>query len=296
MPASAPMPSAYGFNAMLDGFLFDLMIDPASFDREEAKRICRLFLSGLFPRHFAGPQPAGTQAAALDALRSAPGGAGTRPWPGCSARERRCSMRWPAADPTLHKPAEAVPDESRHRRSRRLRPRRSSPGEAAAPRSIALVGASPKADTVGHGMIRGLRGGGFKGRVYAINPNYREIEGIACYPSLAELPERVDHALLGVANARLEAAHAEAVVAAGIPAATILASGYLEGDDTTAADPAHRGTGARRRHAGLRRQRHGLLQSRGRRQDLRLPAAGLGRHRPHRPHQPFRLGLQRARP
>jgi hypothetical protein len=33
---------------MLDGFLNDLMIDPASFDRAEAKRICRLFLSGLF--------------------------------------------------------------------------------------------------------------------------------------------------------------------------------------------------------------------------------------------------------
>src|SRR5215475_8915790 len=60
---------AYGFNAMLDGFLNDLMIDPASFDREEAKRICRLFLSGLFPRHFAGPVPVGTEAATVEALR-----------------------------------------------------------------------------------------------------------------------------------------------------------------------------------------------------------------------------------
>jgi len=55
---------------MLDGFLNDLMIDPASFDRAEAKRICRLFLSGLFPRHFGGPAPAGTQTAALEALRT----------------------------------------------------------------------------------------------------------------------------------------------------------------------------------------------------------------------------------
>ncbi|HKF60644.1 MAG TPA: acetate--CoA ligase family protein [Dongiaceae bacterium] len=100
-----------------------------------------------------------------------------------------------------------------------------------APRSIALVGASPKPDSVGNGMIRGLRGGGFTGRVYAINPNYQEIDGIPCFPSLAELPERVDHALLGVANVRLEAAMADAV-AAGTPAATILASGYLEGDGT----------------------------------------------------------------
>jgi TetR/AcrR family transcriptional repressor of bet genes len=59
---------AYGISAMMDGFWFDQMIDPASFDREEAKRICRLFLSGLFPRHFAGtPQPG--RGAAIEALR-----------------------------------------------------------------------------------------------------------------------------------------------------------------------------------------------------------------------------------
>jgi acyl-CoA synthetase (NDP forming) len=97
------------------------------------------------------------------------------------------------------------------------------------PESVALVGASPKEGTVGNGMLKGLREGGFRGRIYPINPNYKEVEGIACYPSLAGLPERVDHALLGVANARLEAAMAEAV-AAGVRAASILASGYLEGD------------------------------------------------------------------
>jgi acyl-CoA synthetase (NDP forming) len=97
------------------------------------------------------------------------------------------------------------------------------------PESVALVGASPKTGTVGNGMIKGLVGGGFKGRIYAINPNYQEVEGIACFPSLAALPEPVDHALLGVANARLEAALHEAV-SAKVKAATILASGYLEGD------------------------------------------------------------------
>ena len=59
---------AYGISAMMDGFWFDQMIDPASFDREEAKRICRMFLSGLFPRHFAGvPRP--DRGAAMEVLR-----------------------------------------------------------------------------------------------------------------------------------------------------------------------------------------------------------------------------------
>ncbi len=43
---------AYGVNAMTDGLWFDFLIDPAVFDVEEAKRTCRLFLSGLFPREF----------------------------------------------------------------------------------------------------------------------------------------------------------------------------------------------------------------------------------------------------
>src|SRR5262249_55584836 len=58
---------AYGITAMMDGFWFDQMIDPASFDREDAKRICRTFLSGLFPRHFAGAAPA--PGSSLDTLR-----------------------------------------------------------------------------------------------------------------------------------------------------------------------------------------------------------------------------------
>ena len=98
-----------------------------------------------------------------------------------------------------------------------------------APQSVALVGASPKPDTVGSGMIHGLLCGGFKGRIYPINPNYTQIDGMRCYRSFAELPERVEHALLGVANARLEAAMRDAVVA-GVSATTILASGYLGGD------------------------------------------------------------------
>jgi acyl-CoA synthetase (NDP forming) len=98
-----------------------------------------------------------------------------------------------------------------------------------APQSIALVGASPKYDSVGNGMIRGVREGAFGGRLYLVNPNYREIGGLPSYPSLAALPETVDHVVLGVANARLEAQLAEAI-RHGARAATIFASCYLPDD------------------------------------------------------------------
>src|SRR5262249_13406764 len=97
------------------------------------------------------------------------------------------------------------------------------------PRSVALIGASPKPGTVGRGMITSTSMPGTPSRIHLINPNYPEIEGQKCYASLAEVPERVDMAVLGVANARLEAALKDAIEN-GVRAVTIFASCYLESD------------------------------------------------------------------
>jgi acetate---CoA ligase (ADP-forming) len=101
-----------------------------------------------------------------------------------------------------------------------------------APRSIAFVGASARKDTPGNDMMRAVRRGGFAGTVWAVNPNYGEIEGYRCVPRLADLPAAPDLVVLSVKNERLEEALREAV-AVGARAATIFASGYLDGD----ADP-----------------------------------------------------------
>ena len=98
-----------------------------------------------------------------------------------------------------------------------------------APRSLALIGASPKTGTFGNGMIHACVGAGFAGDLYLVNPRYDEVEARPCHPSLTELPKTVDHAVLNVANARLEPLFDEAI-AAGVKAVTIFASGYLEGD------------------------------------------------------------------
>jgi acyl-CoA synthetase (NDP forming) len=71
-------------------------------------------------------------------------------------------------------------------------------------RSVAVVGASPRFDTPGNYMVKQLIIGGFSGEVAAVNPKYDEVEGIACYPSLSELPFVPDLVLLGVGNRRLE--------------------------------------------------------------------------------------------
>ncbi|MFQ5938768.1 MAG: acetate--CoA ligase family protein [Alphaproteobacteria bacterium] len=97
------------------------------------------------------------------------------------------------------------------------------------PRSIAFVGASTKPGSIGNNMIEEILAGGFTGEIYPVNPSYDSVEGVKCYPSLAALPKPVDHVVLAVANRRLEAQLAEAA-AHGARAATIFASGHLEGD------------------------------------------------------------------
>jgi acetate---CoA ligase (ADP-forming) len=71
-------------------------------------------------------------------------------------------------------------------------------------RSVAMVGASPKFDSPGNHMVKQLIIGGFSGEAAAVNPNYDEVEGIACYPTLDAVPFVPDLVLLGVGNHRLE--------------------------------------------------------------------------------------------
>lgn len=65
-----------------------------------------------------------------------------------------------------------------------------------APQSVALIGASSRPGSVGATVMRNLLTGGFNGPIHLVNPKYPEIEGRACYASVAELPEPPDLAVL----------------------------------------------------------------------------------------------------
>jgi len=97
------------------------------------------------------------------------------------------------------------------------------------PRSIALVGASPRPGSYGNAIVQELRRSEFPGKVYLVNPKYEEIEGLPCYSSLGALPEVVDLAAFCIANHRLEARFEEAA-AVGVRAAVIFGSCNLEND------------------------------------------------------------------
>jgi acyl-CoA synthetase (NDP forming) len=66
------------------------------------------------------------------------------------------------------------------------------------PDSVAVVGASRRAGTVGRAILHNVVTGGYQGRVYAVNPHASRVEGIRCAPSVTTLPEPVDLAVIAV--------------------------------------------------------------------------------------------------
>lgn len=99
------------------------------------------------------------------------------------------------------------------------------------PRSVAVVGASARAHSLGEWTLTNLLRGGFSGDIYPVNPRHDELQGLKCYGRLAELPRVPELLIFGVADARVEALLDEAI-ALGVPAAVLMSPLVLD-DDTT---------------------------------------------------------------
>ena len=98
------------------------------------------------------------------------------------------------------------------------------------PRSVAVVGASASPDSVGQWALKNLELGGYRGKIYAVNPRHEEVQGHRCYASLKDLPEAPDLVIFAVGDHRLEAALDEAI-AVGVAAAVIQSTLVMD-DDT----------------------------------------------------------------
>jgi acetate---CoA ligase (ADP-forming) len=92
-------------------------------------------------------------------------------------------------------------------------------------RSVAVVGASARPGSFGEQLMLQLVRGGYQGRLHPVNPRWPEVLGLPCHPSLADLPEPVDLAILAVSNAQLEA-QLHAAAEAGAASTVLFASGY----------------------------------------------------------------------
>jgi acyl-CoA synthetase (NDP forming) len=96
------------------------------------------------------------------------------------------------------------------------------------PRSLAVIGASTREDAIGFRVIRNMRGLGFDGDIYPINPRYEAVAGLPCFPNLGALPGPVDAAFIAL-PAEQGPSMLEEVARSGIKAAFVNASGYADG-------------------------------------------------------------------
>ncbi len=55
---------------------------------------------------------------------------------------------------------------------------------------FAVVGATDNPDKYGNRIVKNLRDRGYE--VYPVNPKLEKVEGLRCYPSIVEVPVRVD--------------------------------------------------------------------------------------------------------
>lgn len=95
------------------------------------------------------------------------------------------------------------------------------------PQSIAVIGASPNKEHVGYAIMRNLIVGEYAGRVYPVNPHPETVFGSKTYPSIKDIPEPVDLAIVGIhASAVPEAV--EQCGKANIHNVVVISSGFKE--------------------------------------------------------------------
>jgi len=95
------------------------------------------------------------------------------------------------------------------------------------PESVAVVGASEDPSKWGFGVFNNITGGGFKGRVYPVNPNAETILGRRAYKSLRDIPERLDLAFIVIPAPFVVGAVREAIEM-GVRSLIVITAGFGE--------------------------------------------------------------------
>jgi acetyl coenzyme A synthetase (ADP forming)-like protein len=96
-----------------------------------------------------------------------------------------------------------------------------------APRSVAVIGASSRAGSVGNQVVRNLLESDFNGPVYAVNPRPGTIESLPAYASIEDVPDPVELAVIAVPAAAVVEV-ARACGRRGVRALLVLSAGFAE--------------------------------------------------------------------
>jgi acetyl coenzyme A synthetase (ADP forming)-like protein len=96
-----------------------------------------------------------------------------------------------------------------------------------APRSIAVVGAGRRRDSIGNAVLRNLLAGEFAGAVFPVNPNAAAVAGVRAHLSVLAIPGPVDLAVITVPAAAVESVARECATK-GVNGLVVISSGFAE--------------------------------------------------------------------
>lgn len=95
------------------------------------------------------------------------------------------------------------------------------------PRSVAVIGASRRPNSIGWQIVDNLLAHGFNGPVYPINPSASSVHSIKAYPTIGAVPESVDLAVVAV-PAELVVDVVGQCVEAGVKGLVVISAGFRE--------------------------------------------------------------------
>ncbi len=95
------------------------------------------------------------------------------------------------------------------------------------PRTVAVIGASRRRGTIGAELFHNLLANGFTGTIYPVNPQARAVQGVRAYPTVGDVPDDVDLAVITV-PARLVPAVVDDCIAKGVKALLVITAGFAE--------------------------------------------------------------------
>src|SRR5262245_21212749 len=95
------------------------------------------------------------------------------------------------------------------------------------PRAVAIIGASDNKDIIRGRLLHILQLRGYPGKIFPVTPSRDEVQGLKAYPSVADIPDPVDLAVV-VIPAVSVAAVLDECGARGIKAAVVISSGFAE--------------------------------------------------------------------
>ncbi|MHC1567876.1 MAG: acetate--CoA ligase family protein [Candidatus Syntropharchaeia archaeon] len=95
------------------------------------------------------------------------------------------------------------------------------------PESVAVVGASGDQRKMGYQCVKSLVEGGFRGKIYPVNPKLSQILGIKAYPSIKSIPGRIDLAMVIVPAKHVPSTMRECAEK-GVKGVVIITGGFRE--------------------------------------------------------------------